>query len=49
MHAPTLDDVRAHHRGAKAELLPTDLDLTDGAPRLTAEPVIAPDLAGAAA
>lgn len=49
VHTPTLDEVRAHHRGAKAELLPTDLDLADGAPRLVAEARSTDTLAGAAA
>lgn len=36
VHRPTLAEVRAHHRAAKAELLPLDLYLTPGTPRLTA-------------
>jgi nicotinate phosphoribosyltransferase len=35
VHSPAPVEVRAHHRRAKAQLLPLDLDLTPGPPRLT--------------
>ena len=38
VHRPTLEQVRAHHLRAMAELLPTDLDLSAGTPRLTGAP-----------
>lgn len=38
VHAPSLLEIRAHHRGAKAELLASDLALTAGTPRLAADP-----------
>ncbi|WP_127782970.1 nicotinate phosphoribosyltransferase [Rhodococcus sp. X156] len=34
VHNPSIDDIRAHHRGAMAELTTDDLDLAPGAPRL---------------
>ena len=38
VHNPSLLEIRRHHRGAKAELVPTDLALSDGTPRLAADP-----------
>ncbi|GAA2865634.1 nicotinate phosphoribosyltransferase [Pseudonocardia halophobica] len=38
LHSPTPEEVRAHHRRAKTELLPRDLDLSPGTPRLTGAP-----------
>ncbi|MFN8074523.1 MAG: nicotinate phosphoribosyltransferase [Kineosporiaceae bacterium] len=35
-HRPSLAEIRAHHAAAKAELLPSDLRLDDGSPRLSA-------------
>jgi nicotinate phosphoribosyltransferase len=35
VHRPTLEQVRAHHARAMAELTDTDTDLTDGTPRLS--------------
>lgn len=49
VHTPTLAEIRAHHRGAKAELLPIDLDLREGTPRLVADPTAIGNLIGAAA
>jgi nicotinate phosphoribosyltransferase len=39
--APSLDEVRAHHVAAKAELGPGDLDLSPGPAALRATPVTA--------
>lgn len=51
VHRPSLLEIRRHHRGAKAELVPTDLALSDGTPRLAADPTAltyeAPSPAGA--
>ncbi|UZN04709.1 nicotinate phosphoribosyltransferase [Cellulomonas sp. S1-8] len=49
VHRPTLAEIRAHHRGAKAELTPLDLDLTPGTPRLAADPTALGNLIGATA
>lgn len=49
VHAPTLAEIRAHHRGAKAELTALDLDLTPGTPRLVADPTALGNLIGATA
>lgn len=38
VHSPTLMEIRVHHRGAKAELLPMDTALSAGTPRLAANP-----------
>ena len=37
VHRPGLDEIRAHHRGAKAELTAVDLALAPGTPRLVAD------------
>ncbi|WP_456820204.1 nicotinate phosphoribosyltransferase [Cellulomonas sp. URHB0016] len=49
VHRPSLDEVRAHHRGAKAELTDLDLALTPGTPRLVADPTAIGNLIGATA
>ncbi|WP_196804612.1 nicotinate phosphoribosyltransferase [Cellulomonas sp. URHD0024] len=49
VHHPTLAEIRAHHRGAKAELLELDLDLAPGTPRLAADPTALANLIGAQA
>ena len=49
MHRPSIDEIRAFHRGAKAELTPLDLSLTPGTPRLVADPTPIGNLIGAAA
>ncbi|WP_373309927.1 nicotinate phosphoribosyltransferase [Cellulomonas chitinilytica] len=49
VHEPTLDEIRAHHRGAKAELTALDLSLAPGAPRLVADPTPLSHLIGATA
>lgn len=36
-HRPTLAEIRAHHRGAKAEMLPMDLELNVNAPALNGQ------------
>ena len=38
VHDPSLSEIRAHHRDAKAELMPMDLDLASGTPRMAADP-----------
>ena len=47
VHHPSLAEIRAHHRGAKAELMPLDLDLAPGTPRLAADPTALTPTAGA--
>jgi nicotinate phosphoribosyltransferase len=49
VHDPTLDEIRAHHRGAKAELTELDLALAPGTPRLVADPTALGNLIGAIA
>ena len=49
VHSPSLDEIRAHHRGAKAELTNLDLDLAPGTPRLVADPTAIGNLIGATA
>nr|WP_043599106.1 nicotinate phosphoribosyltransferase [Cellulomonas flavigena] len=49
VHQPPLAAVRAHHRGAKAELTALDLDLAPGTPRLVADPTALGNLIGATA
>lgn len=49
VHRPTLTEIRGHHRGAKAELLPLDLALEAGTPRLVADPTAIGNLIGAPA
>lgn len=49
VHNPSLAEIRAHHRGAKAELTNLDLDLAPGTPRLVADPTAIGNLIGAAA
>ncbi|MBO0899399.1 nicotinate phosphoribosyltransferase [Cellulomonas sp. zg-ZUI22] len=48
VHRPSLAEIRAHHRGAKAELTALDLDLAPGTPRLVADPTAIGNLIGAA-
>lgn len=47
VHHPSLAEIRAHHRGAKAELMPLDLDLAPGTPRLAADPTALTPTTGA--
>lgn len=47
VHNPSLSEIRAHHRGAKAELMPMDLSLDPGTPRLAADPATLTPAAGA--
>lgn len=47
VHNPTLVEIRSHHRGAKAELMPMDLALTHGTPRLGAAPTALTPMMGA--
>ena len=49
VHDPSLAEIRAHHRGAKAELTNLDLDLAPGTPRLAADPTAIGNLIGATA
>ena len=49
MHRPSIEEIRAFHRGAKAELTGIDLDLAPGTPRLVADPTPIGNLIGAAA
>jgi nicotinate phosphoribosyltransferase len=49
VHDPSLDEIRAHHRGAKAELTGLDLALAPGTPRLVADPTALGNLIGAIA
>ena len=49
VHHPSLAEIRAHHRGAMAELTALDLDLAPGTPRLVADPTALGNLIGAGA